>query len=118
MGCIPTVHAYPLSYTDTAAVKLFTIEASNEKPVYVELDICSNDAALSGGTPAVNIGTSTTATEWVSAQTTLPAANAGTAQATRRRITSRTSVYAKVSGSATAGSVTIIARVSELNVAT
>lgn len=116
MGSIPVMQSHELSYTDTTAVKLFTIEASEDKPVYVEIDICSNAAALSGGTPAVNVGTSTTATEWISAQTTLPAANVGTAQASRRRIIARTSVYAKVSGLATAGSVTILARISEINV--
>lgn len=114
LGCVPNVQSFQLLYSETTATKKVTLQASASKPVLVRISLVAV-TALSGGTPAVSIGTSTTATEWLSAVTTLPSTNQGATQAVLRRITSDTDVYVKVSGSATAGELYVVLETMELN---
>lgn len=114
MGSTLNVQSFKVRFNETTATKKLTLQASALKPVLVRITLAAI-VGISGASPEISLGTTSTATEWLNAVTTLPLAGVGVMQATPYVITSNKDVYVKIGGVATAGELFVVLETMELN---
>ncbi len=119
LGCEVIAHAVPFAYTDTTAFKAFSFPASAAKPVILEVSY-AGIVTFDGTTDLINVGTSTTATEIVSAQNIKATGAAGKTIALTQVLgifTADTTIYLKYTetGTATVGNGYAIFKLYEVN---
>jgi hypothetical protein len=115
-GNVEALVTFTSTFADTTAVKKCTIRADAANPVYLEIQAEVTTIYVGANlATAVNIGTSVTATEFISGATGaalafLPASNA----VVKKRIVANTDIYVKASAAGTAGATLFYVQVTPI----